>query len=122
MTTARRPGIIQACAFGAVGLLGVGFGILDLVRNPQQPLPWEFALVILFLVMAAQFAVGVSKEARDWVYWAFGSVLMGGILLPWMVESAVESVLSRSILAATAVAMLLVAVGWRLSHARRSQS
>ena len=52
-----------------------------------------------------------------WVSYAFYLVLLGAFL-PQIVESAANNVLSRSILAATAPVMLLLAV-LRLSHARR---
>ena len=135
MATGPRARIILASAFAALGLLSVGFVIWFLVQNPQRP--DDFALGILLLVMAAQgilflvmaaqqilllvkasqIAVGVSKKAPDWLFYAFVLVL-GGAFLPQIVES-VDNVLSRSILTATALVMLLVVVGWRLRHSRR---
>ena len=119
MATGRRTEIIQACAIAAAGLLNVGFEVLGHVRNPERPVPYDLAWGLLLLVMAAQVAIGVSKQAQDWVGYAFALVLVGKFL-PHVVESAVENVLARSILAATALVMLLLAVGWRRSHPRRT--
>lgn len=115
----RRTEIIQACAFGAVGLASVGFAIHDLVL--QRPLAYEFSLGLLMLVMAHQLVAGVSKEARLWVDRAFALVLIGGLVPPF-VRAAVASALTRSILAATALVVLLLAAVWVLRRARRRSS
>ena len=105
MTTERRLQIVYACIFGVVGVVGVRYS--------------ELWVGVLFLVLAALFFVGVSKKVEDFVTHALSALVAVGFLLEVM-ESAVESVLARSILAATALAMLLLAVGWLLTHARRS--
>jgi hypothetical protein len=44
---------------------------------------------------------------------------LGGAFLPQILENAAHNVLSRSILAATALVMLFLAAGWRLGYLRR---
>lgn len=112
----RQSEIGQACVFGAVGLLSVGLAVHDLVLN--RPLRYEFALGLIFLIMAAQLVAGASQEARDWVYHAFGLLTLG-IFLPQIVENAVESAAVRSVLAAMALVTLLVAAGWLVGRSRR---
>lgn len=108
MTTERRIQIVYACIFGVMGVVGVRYSDLS-----------DLWAGVLFLVLAALFFVGVSKKVEDFVTYALSLVVAVGFLLH-VVESAVESVLVRSILAATALVMLLLAVGWLLTHAKRS--
>ena len=101
--TQRRMQIVYACILGVGGVVGVRYSDL-----------W---FGVLFLVLAALFFVGVSKRVENFLTYTLSLVAAVGYL--WQVMEW-ESVLVRSILATTTLVMLLLAVGWLLTHARRS--